>query len=81
VIDLPVEALPSLLQLLVLTIPRYQDRASRKAILDVLVELNNWNSEVFLKTCVPVIAREADKYGKRKATGLVYHHPPNSFSL
>ncbi|GAA5801232.1 hypothetical protein HPULCUR_006676 [Helicostylum pulchrum] len=67
--DLPVEALPSLLQLIFLTIARYQDRASRLAILEVLKELNNWNPEVFQKVFVPVIAREAEKCGKRKPTG------------
>ncbi|OBZ91073.1 Translational activator gcn1 [Choanephora cucurbitarum] len=67
--DLPVEALPSLLQLIFLTIPRYQDRASRVAIIEVLKELNNWNAEVFQKVLVPVIVREAERYGKRKPTG------------
>lgn len=68
-IDLPVESLPSLLQLIFLTISRYNDRASRMAIIEVLKELNNWNAEVFQKVFVPVIAREAEKYGKRKPTG------------
>lgn len=69
ILDLPVEVLPSLLQLIFLTIARYHDRASRMAILEVLKELNNWNAEVFQKVFVPVIAREAEKYGKRKPTG------------
>lgn len=63
------EALPTLLQLIFLTISRYHDRASRLAIIEVIKELNNWNAEVFQKVFVPVIAREAEKYGKRKATG------------
>ncbi|KAG2194137.1 hypothetical protein INT47_004207 [Mucor saturninus] len=67
--DLPVEALPSLLHLIFLTIARYRDRASRHAIIEVIKELNNWNPEVFQKVFVPVIAREAEKCGKRKPTG------------
>ncbi|KAG2190049.1 hypothetical protein INT46_000027 [Mucor plumbeus] len=67
--DLPVEALPSLLQLIFLTISRYNDRASRMAIIEVIKELNNWNAPVFQKVFVPVIAREAEKFGKRKPTG------------
>ncbi|KAI9477816.1 MAG: armadillo-type protein [Benjaminiella poitrasii] len=67
--DLPVEALPSLLHLIFLTIPRYNDRASRLVIIEVIKELNNWNAETFQKTFVPVIAREAEKYGKRKPSG------------
>jgi hypothetical protein len=68
-LDLPVEALPSLLHLIFLTISRYNDRASRVAIIEVIKELNNWNAEVFQKVFAPVIAREAEKYGKRKPTG------------
>lgn len=68
-IDLPVESLPSLLQLIFLTIARYRDRASRHAIIEVIKELNNWNPQVFQKVFVPVIAREAEKCGKRKPTG------------
>ncbi|KAI8988374.1 armadillo-type protein [Mycotypha africana] len=67
--DLPVEALPSLLHLILLTIPRYSDRASRAAICEVLKVLNDWNAEVFQKTIIPVVGREAEKYGKRKSTG------------
>ncbi|KAI8061541.1 armadillo-type protein [Gilbertella persicaria] len=67
--DLPVEALPSLLHLIFLTISRYQDRASRVAIIEVIKELNNWNAEVFQKMFVPVVAREAEKYSKHKPTG------------
>lgn len=68
-IDLPVEALAPLLHLIFLTISRYQDRESRKAIVEALKELNNWNPEVFQKTIIPVIVREAEKCGKRKPTG------------
>ncbi|CEG70748.1 hypothetical protein RMATCC62417_06588 [Rhizopus microsporus] len=67
--DLPVEALAPLLHLIFLTISRYQDRESRKAIVEALKELNNWNPEVFQKTIIPVIVREAEKCGKRKPTG------------
>jgi len=67
--DLPVESLAPLLQLIFLTISRYNDRASRMAIIEVIKELNNWNAPVFQKMFVPVIAREADKFGKRKPTG------------
>jgi hypothetical protein len=69
ILDLPVEVLPSLLQLIFLTLTRYRDRASRQAIIEVIKELNNWNPEVFQKVFVPVIAREAEKFGKRKPTG------------
>ncbi|KAI8639859.1 armadillo-type protein [Parasitella parasitica] len=67
--DLPVEALPSLLHLIFLTISRYNDRASRMAIIEVIKELNNWNAPVFLKVFVPVISREAEKSGKRNSAG------------
>lgn len=67
--DLPVECLPTLLQLIFLTISRYTDRPSRTAIIEVIKELNNWNAEVFQKVFVPVIVRESEKYGKRKPTG------------
>lgn len=71
IIDLPVECLPTLLQLIFLTISRYNDRPSRHAIIEVIKELNNWNAEVFQKVFVPVIVRESEKYGKRKSTGYV----------
>ncbi|KAG1308067.1 hypothetical protein G6F64_006326 [Rhizopus arrhizus] len=67
--DLPVEALPSLLHLIFLTISRYQDRESRKVIIEVIKELNNWNAEAFQKTFIPVIVRESERSGKRKSTG------------
>ncbi|KAI8084473.1 armadillo-type protein [Halteromyces radiatus] len=67
--DLPQEALPSLLGLLKLTYTRYQDRASRQAILDVFKELNAWNSTLFQKTFAPVLAREAEKTCKRSMNG------------
>ncbi|CAO3663041.1 unnamed protein product [Rhizopus stolonifer] len=67
--DLPIEALGSLLHLIFLTVSRYQDRESRKAIIEALKELNNWNAEVFQKTFIPVIVRESEKFGKRKTTG------------
>lgn len=57
------------MQLIFLTISRYNDRASRMAIIEVIKELNNWNAPVFQKMIVPVIAREAEKFGKRKPTG------------
>ncbi|CAO3601365.1 unnamed protein product [Absidia cylindrospora] len=69
IVDLPQEALPSLLGLLKLTYTRYQDRASRQAILDVYKELNAWNSTLFQKTLVPVLSREAEKICKRSASG------------
>ena len=68
-IDLPIEALPSLLHLIFLTYSRYHDRESRRAILEVLKELDNWNAEHFQKTIVPALVKEADKIGKRASTG------------
>ncbi|CEP19550.1 hypothetical protein [Parasitella parasitica] len=67
--DLPVEALGPLLHLMFLTISRYNDRASRMAIIEVIKELNNWNAPVLQKAFVPVIAREAEKFGKRNSAG------------
>ncbi|KAF7728036.1 translational activator of GCN4 [Apophysomyces ossiformis] len=67
--DLPPELLGPLLHLVFLTYTRYHDRASRLAILDVLRELNNWNAEVFQKTFVPALIKEAEKIGKRTNTG------------
>lgn len=72
-VDLPPEALPMLLHLVFLTYNRYRDRASRFAILDVLRELDNWNPELFQKTFVPIVVREAEKIGKRSAaTGYAF---------
>ncbi|KAI8992465.1 armadillo-type protein [Pilobolus umbonatus] len=68
-LDLPVELLPTLLQLVFLTISRYQDRPSRIAILEVIKELNNWNPEIFQKVFIPAIAKEAERFGQRKSTG------------
>ncbi|CAO3648342.1 unnamed protein product [Cunninghamella blakesleeana] len=62
------EDLPSLLTLIKLTYTRYQDRASRQAILDVFTELNNWNAIYFQKTIVPFLFRETEKICKRSST-------------
>ncbi|KAI8072432.1 armadillo-type protein [Gongronella butleri] len=59
--DMNDDVLPVLLGLLKLTYTRYQDRASRHAILDIFAELNASHGLVFQKLFVPVVIREAEK--------------------
>ncbi|ORX96881.1 ARM repeat-containing protein [Basidiobolus meristosporus CBS 931.73] len=63
--DFPEQALPSLLRLIFLTYPRYQDHASRRAILKVFTELFKWNSEALLKAANIAFMREVDAVNKR----------------
>ncbi|KAK9766674.1 translational activator of GCN4 [Basidiobolus ranarum] len=63
--DFPEQALPSLLRLIFLTYPRYQDHASRRAILKVYTELFKWNSEALLKAANIAFMREVDAVNKR----------------
>ncbi|KAG0253420.1 translational activator of GCN4 [Actinomortierella ambigua] len=77
--DLPVELLPALIRLLLLSYPRYNDRASRLVVLDVLKELNNWNSEEFLKAIVPRVQQEVDKLCVKNAEGANSSAPGSRF--
>jgi len=69
VIDLPEEALPGLLHLIFLTYTRYQDRESRLAVLEVLKELNKWNSSAFQHAIVPSLTREVERTDKKSPDG------------
>ncbi|KAG0238098.1 translational activator of GCN4 [Actinomortierella wolfii] len=77
--DLPVELLPALIHLLFLSYPRYNDRASRLAILDVLKELNSWNSVEFLKVIVPRVQQEVEKLCVRNTEGVCSSAPGSRF--
>ncbi|KAG9284337.1 hypothetical protein G9A89_007492, partial [Geosiphon pyriformis] len=68
--DLSEKLIGSLLHVVLLTYPRYNDRESRATVLTVLKELNNWNSEAFLKSFVPLLAKEIDKLNKKSSDGI-----------
>ncbi|CAJ0839687.1 11345_t:CDS:2, partial [Entrophospora sp. SA101] len=67
--DLSDKVIEVLLQLILLTYPRYTDRESRLSILNILKELNAWNSDIFLKTFVPMVVKEADKLNQKSSDG------------
>jgi hypothetical protein len=67
--DLPVELLPAIVHLLFLGYPRYNDRSSRLLVIDILTELNVWNSAEFLKVMVPASQRETEKLATKSADG------------
>ena len=52
-----------------LTYSRYNDRPSRLSILNVLKELNNWDSDQFLGSFVPMVTKEADKLDQKSPDG------------
>ncbi|CAG8669579.1 15139_t:CDS:10, partial [Gigaspora margarita] len=64
--------LGSLLHLIFLTYSRYNDRPSRLAILNILKELNNWNSELFLNAFVPMVTKEANKLNQKSPDCTTY---------
>ncbi|KAI9236262.1 MAG: armadillo-type protein [Podila humilis] len=68
--DLPVELLPAIVHLLFLGYPRYNDRSSRLLVIDILTELNVWNSAEFLKIMVPASQRETEKLAAKSADGV-----------
>ncbi|KAF9283148.1 translational activator of GCN4, partial [Mortierella antarctica] len=68
--DLPVELLPAIVHLLFLGYPRYNDRSSRLLVIDILTELNAWNSVEFLKVMVPASQRETEKLAAKSADGV-----------
>nr|CAG8471118.1 10487_t:CDS:10 [Entrophospora candida] len=70
--DLSDKVIEVLLQLILLTYPRYTDRESRLSILNILKELNAWNSDIFLKTFVPMVVKEADKLNQKSSDGTTY---------
>ncbi|CAG8475441.1 15341_t:CDS:10, partial [Dentiscutata heterogama] len=70
--DLTENLLGSLLHLIFLTYSRYNDRPSRLAILNILKELNNWNSELFLNAFVPMVTKEADKLNQKSPDCTTY---------
>ncbi|CAG8591125.1 2555_t:CDS:10, partial [Scutellospora calospora] len=45
---------------------------SRLAILNILKELNNWNSELFLNSFVPMVVKEADKLNQKSLDCTTY---------
>ncbi|CAG8555168.1 3621_t:CDS:10, partial [Cetraspora pellucida] len=70
--DLTENLLGSLLHLIFLTHSRYNDKPSRLAILNILKELNNWNSELFLNAFVPMVVKEADKLNQKSPDCTTY---------
>src|SRR5437762_1495080 len=69
IIDLSDKTLGGLLHLVFLTYSRYNDRPSRFAMLNVLKELNNWDSDQFLGSFVPMITKEVDKLNQKSPDG------------
>ncbi|CAG8784288.1 11230_t:CDS:2, partial [Racocetra persica] len=70
--DLTENLLGSLLHLIFLTYSRYNDKPSRLAILNILKELNNWNSGLFLNAFVPMVVKEADKLNQKSPDCTTY---------
>ncbi|CAB4435369.1 unnamed protein product [Rhizophagus irregularis] len=66
------KTLGSLLYLVFLTYSRYNDRPSRSAMINVLKELNNWNSYQFLLSFVPLIVKETNKLNQKSPDGTTY---------
>jgi hypothetical protein len=54
---------------LFISYPRYNDRSSRLTVLEVLKELNAWNSVEFLKAMVPAVQKEAEKLAAKSPDG------------
>jgi hypothetical protein len=54
-----------------LTYSRYNDRPSRLTMLNVLRELNNWDSEQFLRSFVPMVIKETDKLNQKSPDGYM----------
>ncbi|KAG0051009.1 translational activator of GCN4 [Gryganskiella cystojenkinii] len=67
--DLPVELLPVLVHLLLLAYPRYNDRASRLTVLDILKELHAWNADEFLAVMVPTVQKETENLAFKSTDG------------
>jgi len=70
--DLSDKVIEVLLQLILLTYPRYTDRESRLSILNIFKELDAWNSDIFLKIFVPMVVKEADKLNQKSSDGTTY---------
>ncbi|KAG0366840.1 translational activator of GCN4 [Gamsiella multidivaricata] len=68
--DLPVELLPALVHILFISYPRYNDRSSRLTVLEILTELNAWNSEEFLKVMVPAMQKETERLSAKSTDGV-----------
>ena len=61
--------LPRILQSLLRTYTRYDDRASRQAVLTIFSELYKQKSEAFVKAFVPLIVNEAQELNKKSSDG------------
>ncbi|CAG8561777.1 6442_t:CDS:10 [Ambispora gerdemannii] len=70
-----------LLHLVLLTYPRYSDRKSRLTIINVLKELYNWNSSLFLKYFVPSLVKETELLDKKSPDGKYSTSSANRFVL
>ncbi|KAF9987092.1 translational activator of GCN4 [Modicella reniformis] len=46
------------------------DRSSRLTVLEILAELNDWNSEEFLKIMVPAVQSEAERLSTKSPDGV-----------
>ncbi|KAI1317575.1 translational activator of GCN4 [Mortierella claussenii] len=79
--DLPVELLPALVHILFISYPRYNDRSSRLTVLDILTELNVWNSKEFLKVIVPVVQKEAERLAAKSSDGVYITASTHRFVL
>ncbi|KAF9359136.1 translational activator of GCN4 [Mortierella sp. AD094] len=79
--DLPVELLPALVHILFITYPRYHDRSSRLTVLDILTELNAWNSEEFLKIIVPAVYKESERLAAKSSDGVYITAAVHRFAL
>ncbi|CAG8528815.1 4749_t:CDS:10 [Funneliformis caledonium] len=72
------KTLGSLLYLIFLTYSRYNDRPSRFAMINVLKELNNWNSDQFLRSFVPLVIKETDRLNQKSPDGTTYTTPSSN---
>ncbi|KAF9109015.1 translational activator of GCN4 [Mortierella sp. AM989] len=79
--DLPVELLPALVHILFITYPRYNDRSSRLTVLDILAELNSWNSQVFLDVIVPAVQKESERLAAKSTDGVYITAAAHRFVL
>ncbi|CAG8475625.1 4963_t:CDS:10 [Paraglomus occultum] len=73
--------LPRILQSLLRTYTRYDDRASRQAVLTIFSELYEQKAEAFLKAFVPLIVDEAQELNKKSSDGSYTTSANNRFVL
>ncbi|CAG8487765.1 9221_t:CDS:10 [Ambispora leptoticha] len=78
---LSVNTIGGLLHLVLLTYPRYSDRKSRLALINVLKELYNWNSSLFLEYFVPSLVKETEMLNKKSPDGKYSTSSANRFVL